>query len=133
MNQQYELIATARSPQQVPDEVVHRQPSLLAAIRLAVQASGLDEKQVFIPLKVDKASWSKIMSGQFNFPTNKYCEFMELVGNDIPLRWLAFKRGYKLERLLSDVEAENASLRAELEEAKKEMAIVRKWLKGTKG
>lgn len=75
-----------RAEQPVPPEVVYRQPDMLAAIRLAVQVSGLDEKQVFLPLGINKAQWSRILSGQAHFPENKIERFMDIVGNEIPLR-----------------------------------------------
>lgn len=100
--EQLELIEGGKplhAEQPVAPDVVYRQPDMLSAIRMAVQVSGLDEKQVYLPLGVDKATWSKILSGQFNFPTNKYEQFMAVVGNQIPLVWLAYRCGYGLHRI----------------------------------
>lgn len=88
-----------RAEQPVATEVIYRQSSMLSAIRLAIQASGLEEKEVYMPLGIDKAQWSRIMSGQAHFPTNMYEHFCDLVGNEIVLVWFAFRRGKGLHDL----------------------------------
>jgi len=111
-----------RRQQPITDELIRKQRSKLAAFRLAVQVSGLDEKEIYLPLGVDKATWSKILSGLFNFPTNKEGQFYDLVGNEIPLTWAAYDRGYALvplqdekDRRIADLEQANAELKREIQ------------------
>lgn len=133
MGQQLELIGRQeRNPQPVSDDIIHRQPTLLAALRLSMQVGGVEEKEVYMALGIDKATWSKIMSGQFNFPTNRYNDFMRVVGNEIPLVWLAGSRGYKLQPMQTEHERQIAELTAENLALKSEMQIVRKWFAGVK-
>lgn len=99
---QMDLIADGkalRAEQPVSMDTIYRQPDLLAALRLSVQTSGLDEKQVYLALGLDKAQWSRILTGQAHFPTNKYEQFMDIVGNDVLLIWMAHRRGKGLHDL----------------------------------
>lgn len=113
---------TLREVQPISEDMIYRQQTKLAAISLAVLVSGLDEKQIYIPLGLDKATWSKICSGQLNFPTNKEEQFFDITGNEIPLQWLAYRRGYKLvpledakERRIRELEEEKSELKKEIE------------------
>lgn len=105
MEHQGELPIT-RTPTQhsLGEEVIHAQRSFSAAIVLAITASGLDDKEVYLPLKIDGSHWTKIKKGEAHFPLDKLCEFMDLVGNEIPLQWLAHRRGKGLVMLLSEAE-----------------------------
>jgi hypothetical protein len=88
-----------RAEQPVSDDVIFKQPDKLSALKLAQQVSGLDDKAIYMPMQLDKATWSRIMSGQANFPTNGEEQFMQIVGNLIPLKWSAFKFGKGLHDL----------------------------------
>lgn len=96
--------------------MVYAQRTFSAAIVLAITASGLDDKEVYLPLKIDGSHWTKIKKGEAHFPLDKLCEFMDLVGNEIPLQWLAHRRGKGLVMLLSEAER---LLQAEHERAEK--------------
>lgn len=97
----------------ISDAVVAAQPSFMAAINLMVSASGLEDKEVYMPLDIDPGHWTRMRRGEAHFPTNKIDAAMELCGNDIPLRWLAYRCGYELKPLMSDLERQ---LHAEREE-----------------
>lgn len=110
-----------RESQPVNEEVIRAQPSHLRAIQLAIQVSGREDKEVYMPLAIDKSTWSNILGGKFAFPTNKYEQLYDLT-NEIPLRWLAYRRGYHLvpmrteqERRIAELEEKNAELRKEIE------------------
>lgn len=93
------LVTSPVSPQ-----VVQAQPSFRAALRLAANASGLEEKEIYLPLKIDAGHWTRIMNGDANFPDDKIEAFMDLVENEIPLEWLAFRRGKGLHMLEGEAE-----------------------------
>ena len=116
-----------RAEQPIPDQAIFRQQDELAALKLSCQASGLDEKQIFGPLQIDKATWSKIFSGQAYFPTTKYGKFMDVVGNEIYLTWLAHSRGKGLHDLEDSKDKELRQLREKLIEAQKEIDILVKY------
>lgn len=106
----------------VPIDLVLKQPSLAAAIALCAQLSGLEEKEVYLPLGIDAGNWSRMKRGEAHFPVNKLNYLMDLCGNEAPLTWLANSRGYGLVLLKSEAErrAEAAELRAQ--EAEKKLA-----------
>jgi hypothetical protein len=104
------------------EEIIDELPSMTEAIRFAIRKSGLTDKQVYIELGIDSSQWAKIMKGLGYFPHEKFIELMSICDNDIPLKWLASKRGYDLkirknvlEEQLADVKAENAELKKKLE------------------
>lgn len=115
--------------QPVSDEIIRKQGSHLQAIKLAVQSSGLEDKQIYAPLGIDKATWSKILDGQFSFPTNKYEQLFDLLGNEIPLIWMANRRGYALVPMQDAKDKRISDLERELADAKKEVEIMGKWIK----
>lgn len=102
-------------------DTIKRQPTMNAAIVLCVMASGLDRKQVYGALGLDAATWSRIESGQANFPPNKLHSLMHLCGNEAPLIWLQESLGYDSrsivkhrnddQRRIAELEQENADLK----------------------
>lgn len=112
----------------VSDDVILRLDSKLDAINLAQTVAGLDDQEICAELEIDPGHWSRMKRGHAHFPTNKELEFYDVVGNEIPLRWLVLKRGYELKRRLSEIEAENERLRAELDEAKRENETITKFM-----
>ena len=91
---------------------------------LCVTASGLARKQIFDELDIDKATWSRIESGDAHFPTNKLASLMTICGNEAPLIWLAERRGWDWstirahasdqERRITELERENLDLQRAL-------------------
>jgi len=77
----------------VTADVIFKQPDMLSALKLALQVSGREEKEIYLPLGIDKAQWSRILSGHAHFPINKWTQLFDLLGNEIPLIWLAYRRG----------------------------------------
>lgn len=90
------LMSPKPVPQPVSDEVIFLQPNKLAALRLAIAVSGLDEKEVYMSMQIDKAQWSRIMSGLGNWPTEGDEQFEKIVGNNVLTKWQANKRGFRL-------------------------------------
>jgi hypothetical protein len=120
--QQIELLMSPKTDQQpVSDEAIFLCRDKLAAIRLAIAASGLEEKEVYMALQIDKATWSKILSGHFNWPTDGDERFEAIVQNNILSKWQMWKRGYKqpekrldaIQELLAAKDSELAELRRE--------------------
>lgn len=111
-----------QAAQPVALETIYKQPSALKALQLSVQVSGLGEKEIYLPLGIDKGQWSRILSGQAHFPINKYEQFMDLVGNEVLLIWLAYRRGKGLvdledakDKTIRDQAAQISELNKEIE------------------
>lgn len=115
----------------VSDEVIARLPTKLEAIKLAQIVSGLDDKEICAELGIDGGQWSRIRTGAAHFPTNKEIEYFDLVGNEIPLRWLAMQRGYELKRRLSEVERENEALHSRIAELENRYRMIVEFMQAT--
>lgn len=82
--------------------VIKLQRTFWEACELAMRVAGLNAKQVYMTLKIDKGHWSRIEAGEAHFPHQKLEAFLDLLGNDIPLQWLAYRRGKGLHILESE-------------------------------
>lgn len=120
MEEQLSLLGEGkRDSQPVTLEVILAQTTFRQAINLCVQISGKDPKEIFMPLGIDKGTWSKIVDGHplFALHTSKLEQLMDIAGNEIPLIWLNYRRGYKpvpllnaQEKRIADLEARNAEM-----------------------
>ena len=83
-------------PSAITAQEVAREKTLGDAIGLCIKAAGLEPKQVTSELKMDKAQWSRWESGQEGVLWPKLQSVMDFCGNDAPLLWMNFARGYDL-------------------------------------
>ena len=97
-------MVTPGDPIDVDPTLVHRQPSMLAAIQLCLQAAGIADKEACISLGLDAAHWSRMLSGGAHFPLHLLGPLMDMAGNEAPLEWLAHSRGYELRALETELE-----------------------------
>jgi len=114
-----------------PLAVIANYKSRLDAIDRAIQWSDLEDHEVYEYLEIDKAQWSRIMSGNMNFPTQKYHLFNECVGNTILLRYDAYQEGMDVVPLESELQKENRMLKEELKTKVQEMEVIKKFLRET--
>lgn len=120
---QIELIAKNKpEPVDIPLDLIRRRTSFIKAVQLAIDTSGLEDKEIYGELELDAAAFSRIRKGTAWLPQDeRLVRFLDVVHNDIPLIWLAEARGYDwstirkkrsaTERRLEEVERENADLR----------------------
>jgi len=71
-------------PSEISREYIISRPSLRAAMRLAQDVSGLEDKQLADGLGIDVAQWSRIKTGSGHFPIPD--------GQDRPLHGAGWKR-----------------------------------------
>lgn len=100
---------------------IQRKQSLGAAIGLCVEASGKPLKAVLVDGGFDKGQFSRWESGSEGVCWPKLERLMDVCGNDVPVLWQFYARGYcldsvrrresELERQLRLVQEENAALR----------------------
>ncbi len=117
-------------PIAVDPALVRRQRSMLAAIALAIQAAGLQEKEVSASLGIDPGHWTRILAGAAHFPLDRLGPLMDLCGTDAPLEWLAFSRGFELRPLESELERRLREERERLEKVESENRVLRSLLEG---
>jgi len=108
---------------EVRPEEVCRKKSLGAAMELCAEAAGFElDKTLQSSLGVDKAQFSRWLSGTEGILWPKLEKMMDTCGNDAPVLWMLHRRGYDLhsirkletetERRLRESEDENAKLKA---------------------
>lgn len=119
-------------PADVADSTLLKQADMLAAIRLAIQESGLQDNQIYPVLSIEKAAFSKALGGSNHFPSSKLDQLCDVLGNEVVLRWWALKRGYGLVKLKSTLEEELEQALAERDEALRENEIIREFVRQTR-
>lgn len=118
-------LALSRSAEsvEVPFSLIAAQKTSHAALSLACQVSGLDDKEIYLSLGIDAGHWSRIRKGEAHFPLDKMADFCRTVRNRIVPEWMAFQVGCGLVQLKSEAErrAEIAENRAKDAEAQVQM------------
>lgn len=109
-------LALARPPQQVdvPVAMIRAKKSSGAAFTLACDASGLDDKEIYLALGIDAGYFSNIKKGKATLQGDLVKDFCKAVGNTIYPEWVAYQVGCGLVMLKSEAErrAEEAEKRA---------------------
>ncbi len=103
-------------PVEVSPVEVARKRTLGDSINLCIELAGWEPKRAQAELKVDKAQWSRWISGQEGLKWERLRALQDLCGNDAPTLWMLHDRGYDLStvrRVESTVERENRLLREE--------------------
>lgn len=104
-------------PVEIRPEDVQRKQSLGAAIELCAELAGFSlDKQLQQELAVDKAQFSRWMSGAEGISWPKFSRLMDVCGNEAPLLWMLHQRGFDLHsvrRRESETEKVNRQLREE--------------------
>lgn len=87
-------------PVAVRPEEVSRKQSLGAAIELCAELGGFGlDKSLQHELGVDKAQFSRWQSGAEGIVWPKFSRLMDACGNDAPVLWMLYQRGYDLHSL----------------------------------
>lgn len=117
--------APRRQPRSFTVDDVRRLKSESEAIRMSVDCSGYEDKEIPLLFKIDAGQWSNIIHGKKHFPHNRRNEFMDFVGNEILLMYGIESRGRDWSTLRhhqTDVELENEELKRKLAESEKKAA-----------
>lgn len=104
-------------PNDVSAAEVARKHSLGSAIELCAAAAGYElDKQLASDLEVDKATFSRWCGGTEGILWPKLRRLMDKCGNDVPVLWMLYDRGYDLHsvrRRETETQRENRLLREE--------------------
>lgn len=91
-------------PVDVPLEMIRAKRTQGAAFTLACDASSLDDKEIYLALKIDAATFSRMKKGDNTLPGDRIREFCQVVGNVIYPRWLAYQVDCALVLIKSEAE-----------------------------
>ena len=107
-------------PVEVRPEEVSRKKTLGHSIELCAEAAGYElDKTLQTELGVDKAQFSRWLSGTEGIIWPKLERLMDFCGNDAPLFWMLHQRGYDLHSIRKrETETEKRARLAEEENAK---------------
>ena len=104
-------------PVQIRPEEVERKQTLGQALELCAELAGFSlDKELQSILSVDKAQFSRWISGTEGISWPKFVKLMDACGNDAPLLWMLTQRGYDLHSVRkreSETERVNRLLREE--------------------
>jgi hypothetical protein len=125
-------LALTREPQHmtIPIELIRSKKTSGAAITLACDSSGLDDKEVYLALGIDAGYFSNIKKGKATLQGDLLKDFCRVVGNSVYPEWLAYQVGCTLVMVKTEAErrAEQAEQRAMAAEA--ENKLMRQLLAG---
>ena len=123
-------------PVEVRPEEVARKQSLGNAIELCAELAGFSlDKELQQTLSVDKAQFSRWLSGTEGVIWPKLEKLMDQCGNDAPILWMLYQRGYDLHSLRKRETETERLLREERDarlDAEKKLAYAESLLRGGK-
>lgn len=111
-------------------ELIRAQKTASAAISLACQVSGLDDKEIYLPLGIDPGHWSRIKKGEAGFPPDKTRDLCQLVGNTVYPEWIAYQVGCQLVVIQSEAERRAADAEKRAEDAEAQIELLKGLLIG---
>lgn len=125
-------LALARAAQvvDIPLEVIRRQRGAGAALSLACSASGLDDKEIYLSLKIDPGHFSRMKKGDAGFPPDMLADFCTLVHNTIYPEWMASQIGCTLTLIETEAERRAKAAEARAQAAEQENRLMRQLLAG---
>jgi hypothetical protein len=112
-------------PVDVAPHEIARKHSLGGAVELCAEVGGKEPKEIQHDLHLDKAQWSRWVSGAEGVIWPKFAALMDYCGNDAPLLWMAHDRGWDIARMAryeSELERQNRLLREENQALKRVIA-----------
>ena len=125
-------LALRREPSRaaVPAELVRSRRTQGAAFSLACDASGLEDKELYLAMGVDAGTWSRMRDGKNTLSGDRVAEFCALVGNTIYPEWLAYQIGCVLVVIKSEAERRAEAAEARAAAAELENRLLRELVQG---
>ena len=115
---------------EVPIDLVRRQHNAHAAFALACQASGLEDKEIYLPLSIDAGTFSRIKKGEASLQADKEAAFCQVVGNTIYPEWRAYQLGCTMVLIKSEAERRAEAAEHALIEERAKTRLLSDLLKG---
>lgn len=124
---QLRLIGQVKEPRHADADVVSKLPSFRAALRYAINHSGIDQEEVASALGMDPGCLSRTIrdpkhdnARKRNFDVTELATFVRVTGSFAPIQWLCMQlgqepvhmretRAQRLRRELAELEAQEAA------------------------
>lgn len=114
----------------IPAQLVSAQKSGHAALALACQAAGLEDKEIYLSLGIDAGHWTRIKKGEAHFPLDLIEPFCAIVGNTALPEWIAYQVGCGLVLLRSEAERRAEDAEKKLQAAEATVRLLKEVLAG---
>lgn len=113
------------------DEVIISRPrDLLRAFVISAELGGLEDKQAAAGAGMDPGSWSQFKNGERGVKPLHLNAFLDQCGNELPLAYWAWSRGYTLSPRESELERRLKAEHAARLEAENKVQLLTEILKG---
>jgi hypothetical protein len=113
------------------DEVIISRPKdVLRAFVIAAELGGLEDKQAAAGAGMDPGSWSQFKQGERGIKPLHLNAFLDQCGNELPLAYWAYSRGYLLSPRESELEKRLRAEQAARAEAEQKVELLTGILKG---
>lgn len=127
-------LALIRTPNmvEVPIELIIKKKTAGAAITLACDTSGLDDKEIYMAFRppIDAGNFSRIKKGEATLGADRIREFCEIVQNTVYPEWIAYQVGCKLVLIQTEAERQRDEARDALAQKEIENRLLREMLQG---
>ena len=125
LEEQAEL-ALARIPAraEMPIETVRAKRTAAGAITLACDASGLEDKEIYLALEIDAGYFSNIKKGKATLQADLVAKFCEVVGNTIYPEWVAYQVGCTLVMVKTEAERRADAEKKRADTAEMKLAVL---------
>lgn len=119
-----------REPMALDLSYIAGRKNQLHAFVSAADLGGLEDKQAGAGAGMDGATWSRFKQGDVGIKPLNFNGFLDQVGNDLPLAYWAYSRGYQLVPLETETQRRLRLEREANEALVKENALLRNLLVG---
>jgi hypothetical protein len=110
---------------------IERLPNMTRAIALCADLGGFENDKDFCRVVgLDTTVWARIKDGERHYPHDGYEELFDACGNEAPLIWLAYRRGYVLTPRESELERRLRIEREENDRLSRENKLLRDLVQG---
>lgn len=120
-----------RPPMRLDDEVIARPRDILRAFVMGADLGGLDDKQAAAAAGMDPATWSRFKQGDVGIKPNALNALLDQFGNEMPLAYWAYTRGYVLTPMESELEKRLRAERERADKAESENKLLRGLIQGS--
>jgi hypothetical protein len=122
--QQSELSLIRKASQQVdvPVAMIYARKNQGSAFTLACEASGRDDKEIYLDLGIDAGTFSRMKDGKNTLSNDRMHDFCAAVGNTILPQWIAYQVGCGLVLLKTEAERRAEEAEARADEAERKLA-----------
>jgi len=108
--------------------MIWRQKSQGAAFTLACSSSGLEDKEIYLAMKIDAGTFSRMKAGTNTLANDRMAEFCDLVGNTVYPEWIAYQLGRTLVVIKTEAERRAEAAERRAAEAEAENRLMRQLL-----